>query len=350
MKALRWYGKQDLRYEDIPEPRATPGRVKVRVAWTGICGSDLHEYEAGPLFISMEPHPLTGRMAPLTIGHEFSGRVVEVGEGVTSLKPGDRVTGDCNWVCGKCYYCTRNMPNLCVMAASTGFHADGSMAEYIVVPEYTLYKLPDSISDEVGALTEPLAVGVHAVRRSKLQIGDTVAIVGGGTIGICTLMASRAAGASKIYVVEISRLRAERALALGATALINPEDGDAVEQLRDITDGMGADISFDCVGLPITGPLSVELARKAGTAVILGMSWKPSPEFSFIRIMLTEKVVLGSIGYQRDTPAVIDEIVNGNIEPSCLITGKVRLRDAVEKGFQELISNQEKHLKILIQS
>jgi (R,R)-butanediol dehydrogenase/meso-butanediol dehydrogenase/diacetyl reductase len=222
------------------------------------------------------------------------------------------------------------------------------MAEYLVAPDYSFYKLPDSVSDEIGALTEPLAVGVHAVRRSKLQLGDTVTIVGAGTIGLSTLLATRAAGASKIYTLEISKVRGERALAMGATAVINPEEGDPVEQVRDLTGGLGVDISFDCVGLPTSGPLAVELARKAGTVVIVGMSWQPSPDFSFINIMLTEKTVLGSIGYQRDTPTVIELLASGRIEPSGLITGKIALKDAVEKGFKELINNPEKHLKILL--
>jgi len=222
------------------------------------------------------------------------------------------------------------------------------LAEYLVAPDYSFYKLPDSVSDEIGALTEPLAVGVHAARRSKLQLGDTVAIVGAGTIGLSTLLATRAAGASKIYTLEISKVRGERALAMGATAIINPEEGDPVEQIRDLTGGLGVVVSFDCVGLPISGPLAVELARKAGTIVILGMSWQPSPDFSFINIMLTEKTVLGSIGYQRDTPTVIELLASGRIEPSGLITGKIALKDAVEKGFKELINNPEKHLKILL--
>lgn len=348
MKALRWYGKEDLRYEDVPEPFPGPGQVKVKIHWTGICGSDLHEYQAGPVFVCVEPNPLTGRMAPLTLGHEFSGEVVALGEGVSSFKPGDRVTGDCIWSCGKCYYCMRNMAHHCLKAAYLGFHADGSMAEYVVAPDYTFYKLPDSIPDEVGALTEPLAVGLHAVRRSGLQVGDVVAVLGAGTIGLSTLLAARAAGASKIFALEICKQRGEKALSMGATTVINPKQVDAVKQVCELTDGLGVDISFDCVGNPVSGPLAIELARKVGTVVIVGMSPGPSPDFNFIRIMLGEKSVLGSIAYQRDTATVIKLIADGRIEPSGLITGKVALKDAVEKGFKELINNPEKQLKILL--
>jgi (R,R)-butanediol dehydrogenase/meso-butanediol dehydrogenase/diacetyl reductase len=349
MKAVRWHAREDVRYEDIPEPSPGPGQVKAKIHLTGICGTDWHEYKFGPIFVPTKPHPVTGRMAPLTLGHEFSGEVVEVVEGITDFNPGDRVTGDCVWRCGRCYYCLRNMPNLCLNVAFTGHHCDGSMAEYLVAPAYTFYKLPDSISDELGALTEPLAVGIHAVRKSRLQVGDTVAILGAGTIGLATLLAAKASGASKIYVLEILKQRGEIALAMGATAIVNPKDGDPVGQIRDFTGGLGTDVSFDCVGLPASGPLAIELARKAGTVVIVGISPAPSPDFNFFRIFINEKVVIGATGYVRDSETAIELIASGRIDPSRLITGKVALKDAVEKGFKELINNSAKHLKILLQ-
>lgn len=349
MKALRWHGKEDMRYEDVPEPSPGPQQMKVKIHLTGICGSDLNEYRSGPCFVSVEPNPVTGRMAPLTLGHEFSGKVVEIGEGVSNFEPGERVTGEALWYCGKCFYCMRNMPNLCTKSATTGFQADGSMAEYLVAPDYTFYKLPDSISDEIGALMEPLAIGIHAVRRSKLQVGDTVAIIGAGTIGLSTLLAAKAAGASKIYALEISKPRGERALTKGASAVINPKEVDPVKQICELTGGLGVDISFDCVGLSTSGPLAVELARKAGTVVIVGESPGPSPDFSFYSIVATEKTVLGSRCYVGDTITAIELIADGRIDPSGLITGKVALKDAVEKGFKELVNSPDKHLKILLQ-
>lgn len=274
--------------------------------------------------------------------------MVELGEGVTSFKPGDRVTGDCMWYCGKCYYCMRNMSNLCEKVFFTGHHIDGSFAEYLVAPEYSYYKLPDSISYEIGVLTEPLAVAVHAVRQSNLKVGDTVAILGAGTIGLSTLLVARASGASKIYTVEISKWRGEKALSMGANEVINPNEVDPVKRLRELTDGIGPDIAFDCVGLPVSGPLTVELARKAGRVVIVGVTPKPSPDFNFFNIFSTEKTVVGSVGYVRDTARAINLIADGRVDPSGLITGKVTLKDAVEKGIKEIINNPEKNLKILV--
>ena len=349
MKALRWYGRLDLRYEDVPEPNPGPGQVKVRVHLTGICGSDLHEYQDGPLFISKKPHPLTGRMAPSIIGHEFCGRIVELSDEVTNFHLGDRVTGDCYWLCGKCAYCLKGMPNLCVQAASTGFHAYGSMAEYLVVPAYSLYKVPDLISDENAILTEPLAVGIHAVRKSRLQEGDTVAIIGAGTIGMSVLLAARAAGVSSVYVLEMSKSRRAKALAMGATEVFHPKESDAVDNVRKRTECLGVDVSFDCAGVPDSAPLAIAIARKGGTVVIVGMCWQPSPDFSFISIQLTEKTVVGSTGYVQDSNTAIKLMADDRINPDGLITGRVRLQDAVDKGFQELTKNPDKHLKILLE-
>jgi (R,R)-butanediol dehydrogenase/meso-butanediol dehydrogenase/diacetyl reductase len=344
MKALKWYGRGDLRYEDANEPTPGPKQVKVKINWVGICGSDLHEYLDGPIFISLEK-----KKPPIILGHEFAGTVAEVGKGVTDFRPRDRVTGDCNCSCGKCYYCLRDFPSHCLSYAAIGFHADGAMAEYLVAPETSLYKIPDSVSDESAALAEPLSVGLHAIRRSKLQVGDKVAIVGAGTIGLSTLMAAKAGGASQVFVLEISSYRTAKALDMGANAVINPKEVNPVEQIRDLTSGLGVDISFDCVGNEISGPLALELTRNVGTTVIVGLSPKPSPNFNFRSIMLSEKTVLGSIGYSGEPNIAIALISNDKVDPNGLITSKVLLKDAVEKGFNELIHNADKQLKILLQ-
>lgn len=341
MKALRWHARRDIQYEDIPEKAPGLGQVKAKINLTGICGTDLLEYMAGPFFIPADK-------VPLTLGHEFAGRVVAVGEGVTSLKIGDRVTGECNWFCGECYYCKRFMFNLCMKPAFTGLTVDGSMAEYLVAPDYTFYKLPDSVSDEIGAVVEPLAVAIHAVRKSNVRPGDTVAILGDGTIGICTMLAARAAGVSQVYIVGKHKGRRERALAMGATAAINPEDDDPVKQIWALTDGLGVDVSFECVGRPDTPQISVELARKGGTTVILGVFDKPS-SFHFNSLLFAERTVVGSAIYVSEASTAIDLIADGRIDPSGLITSKVPLKDAVAKGFEELVNRKEENIKVLLQ-
>jgi len=348
MKALRWHGRRDLRYEDVPEPSPGLGEVKLKVLWASICGSDVQEYESGPIFLSVEPNPLTGRQAPLTIGHEFSAQVVELGPGVDSLRVGDRVVGECIYSCGGCFFCNTGVPYMCQKVAHLGFHTDGAFAEYFTAPAKALYLVPDTISDEIAAVTEPLAVGVHSVLRSRLKIGDSAVVVGAGAIGISTILAARAAGASHVYALTRSQKRAEKALKFGASAVINPNKEDAVARIRELTGGRGADASFDCAGAKVTGPLAIELARNQGSVVIVGMSPEPSPDFNFISIATTEKVITGAIAYYGERATVLDLIADGRLNPAGFISKKIALKNAVRDGFEELLKNPADYLRIIV--
>ncbi|MBF0527698.1 MAG: 2,3-butanediol dehydrogenase [Deltaproteobacteria bacterium] len=349
MKAAVWYGRKDVRVEDWPEPSAPgPTEVKIKVHWCGICGSDLHEYDAGPIFIpASAPHPLTGIQAPLIMGHEFSGEIVEVGKDVQGWKIGDRVAPDACQYCQACFMCNQNRYSLCEKLAFTGLMANGAFAEYVNVPSYTLYKLPPEISFDVGAFVEPVAVGIHAIRRGQVLVGDTVAIVGAGTIGQVTLQAAKAAGASKIIVVEKAKARKEYAQKLGATAVIDPTETNAAAEVRRLTDGAGVDVAFECVGGHQTGALTVDLARTGGRAVLVGIFEKPS-EIHFNNLVFYEKEVLGSLAYYGDFKTAIALMADGRIVAEPMITGRIKLDDIVEKGFKELLANREQHIKILV--
>jgi (R,R)-butanediol dehydrogenase / meso-butanediol dehydrogenase / diacetyl reductase len=349
MKAIRWHARRDVRYEDVPEPVPGPGQVKARIHYSGICGTDLHEYAAGPILVQTKPHPVSGKMAPVILGHEFAGKVVELGEGVTKFKVGDRVTGDCFWTCGKCYYCVRNMPSLCLSLCATGYDVDGCFAECLVAPDYTFYKIPDGITDEIGALTEPLEVAFHAVRRGRFQVGETACVLGAGPIGCGIVLAARAAGASKIIVIEPSKLRREAALQMGATASIDPTKGDLRKNIREITGEPGPDFAFDCIGSRDSIDSAVSLVRKAGTAVIVGL-FNENSSISSSELVLQEKNVVGVSAYAHEAGFILDMIARGTFNPEKLITGKISLKDTVEKGFEELLNNKEGHLKILLES
>lgn len=341
MKALRWYGRKDLRYEDVPEPSPAPGQVKVKVNLAGICGTDLKEYTAGPCIIDINK-------APLTIGHEFAGRVVGLGEGVTDFKVGERVAGVGYRVCGECYFCKRHMYNICLNLSFTGLHADGCMAEYLVIPSYALYRLPDSVSDEGGALVEPLAVAIHAIRLGKVGPGDKVAIVGDGIIGLCALLIARAAGVSEVHVVAKHKGRGERARAMRATTVTYLSDGDPIQIIKNLTDGLGVDVSFECVGHPETPQLALDLARNGGTAVIVGVFDQPGP-VNFLSLMYNQKTMVGSPIYVDEGRTAVALLADKSIDPSRLITSKVPLKDAVKMGFEQLISNKEDNIKVLLQ-
>jgi len=306
----------------------------------GICGTDLKEYTAGPCILNAE-------LAPITVGHEFSGEVVEPGEGITDLATGDRVAGIGYWVCGECYFCKRGMYNVCQNLEFTGLHKQGCMAEYVVMPRYSLYKLPDSVSDDAGALVEPLAVAVHAVRLGKLGLGDRAAIVGEGIIGLCTLLMAKATGASEIYVIAKHRGRGERALAMGATKVVYLNEGNPVETVRSLTDGLGVDVAFECVGHPDTPQLAIDLVRNVGTVIIEGVFDKQAP-VDFLNVMYNQKTIIGSPIYTDEAKTAIALLADGTVDAGGLVTSRVPLQDAVEKGFEELLNNKEDNIKVLI--
>jgi (R,R)-butanediol dehydrogenase/meso-butanediol dehydrogenase/diacetyl reductase len=339
MKALRWYAKQDLRYEDMPEPVPGPGQVKVKVHLAGICGTDMKEYTSGPCMI--DPSKV-----PIVPGHEFSGKIAGVGEGVTSLKVGDRVTALGYWYCGDCYFCNRDMNNLCINAGFTGLTAEGSLAEYVVLPAYAVFKLPDSVSDEAGALVEPLAVAIHGVRQGNVRPGDRVAIVGDGTIGLCVLLAARAAGASEVYTISKTKNRGKIAQSLGATAVIDA-NADPLAQIMNRTAGLGVDVSFECVGVPETPQLALDLSRFAGTTVIMGVFNKPS-NFDFMKVMFGQKKITGSSIYVHEADTAIALLADKRIIADKLVTSIVPLKDAVKNAFEKLMVDMEHDIKILI--
>jgi (R,R)-butanediol dehydrogenase/meso-butanediol dehydrogenase/diacetyl reductase len=340
MKALRWYGRKDLRFEDVPEPSPGPGEVKVKVRLAGICGTDLKEYSSGPCIIN-------GDDAPVTIGHEYSGEVVEVGSGVDRFSKGDRVSAVGYWVCGKCYYCKRHMYNVCSNLKFTGLHKNGCMAEYLVSPDYALYKLPDTVSDEAGAIVEPIAVAVHAIRLGKVALGDKVAIVGDGIIGLCTLAAAKAAGVSEIHLVAKHKGRGERAKSLGVTTVTYLNEGDAVQTVRELSGGLGVDVAFECVGRPETPQLTLDLIRNGGTAIIEGVFDKPG-EVDFLSVMYNQKTIIGSPIYVDEASTAISLLADRTIDADKLITSVIPLSDAVENGFEKLLSNKEDNIKILL--
>src|SRR5436309_11108005 len=235
MQALRFHAARDLRIEDVQEPSAPgPGEVLVRTAACGICGTDLHEYVAGPIVTPVEPHPLTGAQNPQILGHEFAGDVVSSGPGVTSVAEGDRVAIMPLAYCGRCAYCKRGLQHLCTTMACVGLsHAWGGMGERATVAEYQVVRLPDGVTYRQGALIEPAAVAAYGVERAGVAPGDAVLVTGAGPIGALAALCARAAGASNVYVSEPNPARRARAETLGVATVLDPTEIDVPEFLRE---------------------------------------------------------------------------------------------------------------------
>ena len=349
MKAAVWHGKEDIRIEDVPEPNTGAGQVKVRIKVCGICGSDLHEYNSGPFIIPSRPHPLTGREGgPIILGHEFSGEVTEVGEGVTRVQPGDRVTVNPLIYCGECHYCRKGVHLMCVKLATVGFAWDGAFAEYGVFPEYSIFKLPDNMTYEMGACVEPLAVAVHAVNRSGLKIGDNVAVIGAGPIGLMVLQACKASGAGQVFVSEPMKNRIETAEKMRANAVLNPTEIDIGKEITGLTDGLRADIAFDCVGIRQTFESCIKVTGRRARICIVGLALKPI-EVAFMRLWGHEKELTFSQGYDdEDFPAAINYLADGRVRVDDYITKIISMDDLVEGGIKELINNPDENVKILV--
>jgi (R,R)-butanediol dehydrogenase/meso-butanediol dehydrogenase/diacetyl reductase len=224
---------------------------------------------------------------------------------------------------------------------------NGAFAELVNVPANLLYKLPANFPAEAGALIEPLAVGMHAVKKAGSLLGQNVVVVGAGTIGLCTIMCAKAAGAAQVIALEMSGARKAKAKEVGATHVLDPNQCDALAEVRRLTGGLGADVSFECIGNKHTAKLAIDLIRKAGKCVLVGIFEEPS-EFNFFELVATEKQVLGALAYNGEFADVIAFIADGRLDITPLVTGRIQLEQIVGAGFEELVKNKEHNVKIIV--
>lgn len=348
MKSARWHGVKDIRVEDVTEPTVGPGEVKVKVAWTGICGSDLHEYLAGPIFIPVgTDHPLSHDQAPITMGHEFSGTVTDLGEGVSGLTKGDRVAIEPIFACGTCPACLEGKYNLCDTLGFVGLSGGhGGFAAYSVVPARMVHKIPDGLSMEQAALVEPAAVALHAVRLSKIKAGDTAAVFGAGPIGLLVVEALRVAGAGQIHVVEPSEVRRQKALDLGATSALDPSACDVVATIRKATGGVN--VAFEVTGVPTVLPQCIDSTRHEGQTLIVSI-WEGDAAFQPNTVVLKERQLQGTIAYRNVYPAVMELMNQGYFSADKLVTNRIAIDDIVAQGFEALVADKSQ-VKILVEA
>ncbi len=347
MKAALWYGRGDVRIEDVPEPSPGPGQVKIKVKYAGLCGTDIHEYVEGPMFIPTEPHPITGAKPPIILGHEFAGEIVEVGEGVTDWKVGDRVSPEGYWICGTCHWCQRHQYNYCENLAFHGFSAPGGFAEYVVSPTYQLYRVDDRISWEEAALIEPTANAVRAVNLAKPLLGEKALIVGAGPIGLTVLQALWASGVLDVILVQRPGVRLETAKKLGAKWALDPTKDDVAAVVAEVTNGLGVDMAFECAGTESSFNLCLRSTRKGGRVALIGQT---TSKWSFYPndIGFYERTVFGEVAYCGEFATAIRLIAEGKVNVRDLITMKIKLEDLVSVGFRELMENRRNHIKIIV--
>jgi (R,R)-butanediol dehydrogenase/meso-butanediol dehydrogenase/diacetyl reductase len=344
MRAAVYYGNHQVKIEDVPEPSAGAGEVKVRVSRNGICGTDLHEYFDGPIFISADPHPLTGGSMPVILGHEFSGVVTEVGKDVTDVGEGDHVAIEPVYRCGECRPCKAGRYNVCNLVGFHGLMADGGMAEYTVVPRNQVHKLPDSVPVELGALVEPMSVAYHAAVHAQVDERSSALIYGAGPIGIGLWFALRGMGLTEIDVVEPSATRRESIEALGARTL-DPTTQDVPALIADRTDGDGVDAAFDAAGVAPAVESALACVGEHRPLVSVAIYDKPLPT-PLINLVLRERRIQGTLCYTgEDYRAVIDLMARGHYDMTGWVE-TVPLSGVVEQGFEELRAGHK--MKLLV--
>ena len=337
MKAAVFKGKESIVIEDgFEKPKIDPDEVLIKVKKVGICGSDVGSYEIGGPYIP-------GKI----IGHEFSGDIVEIGEKVKKIKVGMKVTVNPQIPCHECYYCLHNLENMCsIQNYLYGATEDGAMREYIGLKAERVHILPENVSYEEGAIVEPLSVAVYAIEQSGFKIGQNAAVIGAGPIGLLVIQVLKAAGASKIYVLEPVESKQAIALKFGAEKVFPPKNWNKIVRL---TDKLGADHVYDCVGLSQTFTTALQTVRKGGQITLIGMH-SSKFEINNILLMTTNNIsVRGVYGYNHDVfKTSINLLEQKKIQTESLITGRIKLNQ-VPDMFKVLGHPPHDHLKVIVE-
>lgn len=346
MKAARWYAAKDIRVEEAKIPTPNDNQVKIEVKFTGICGSDLHEYTHGPQLIPVDkPYPLNGHQGTTTLGHEFSGVVEAVGKNVTNVKKGDRVTVEPIFRNPESPFITTGEYNLSEPLGFVGLTSNGGFAKYTVVEDYMVHKMPDKMTFEQGAIVEPAAVAAYAIHQSGMKMGDTVLITGAGPIGLLTVQVAVATGASQIFVSDISENRLKKAKEVGATHTFDARDKDIPQRIKEKT-GYGVDVFIDAAGVQASFDTGINSLRNGGTAVIVALFAKEVTH-NALNHTLRELTIKGTAAYRNIFPQTIALINSGRLPVEKLITSVISLDEIVEKGFEALV-NDPSEVKVLV--
>jgi len=327
-------GQTDFFIRPVPPP--AQDQVVIQIKASALCGSDLHIFRAR--------HPSV--QLPATVGHEFSGDIVAMGGAVRGLSIGQRVTVEPCVACGACDACRRGQYGSCDGLTFIYRRGDGAMADYITVNASTVYPLPDALGYEAGALIEPLAVAVHAVRRTDVRMGESVLVLGAGAIGLLAAALCRRSGATEVIVSDFSAFRLDMARELGATRTVNPGTGESLEDaVRETTDGKGVDKVLECVGRQETFVQAMTLLRKQGLATVVGIFEQTEITIPVMKLVNNEIRVQGSQGYCWDFPVALK--MAGEIGLEKLITHRFPL-DELQQAFTTALDRTRNTIKVVL--
>lgn len=334
MKAIRLEAVHSLFARDVEKPRPGPGELLVRVEASGVCGTDRHLF-----------HGEFPCKPPVTLGHEFSGIIEAVGDGVSGFGIGQRITGDPNIACGRCVRCHEGRVNLCQNLQAIGIHRNGGMADYVIVPQKQAFILPNGLNPLHGAFCEPLACCIHGIDIAAIKTGASAIVLGGGVIGLLTVQLALMAGATNVVLVTRQKSKRDLALQLGATAALDPSVPDFEAAIIHETSG-GADVVMECAGVIETVEQAPRLARPGGKVVIVGVvSQGLKASYEPFDLLFREVSILTSFLNPFTHRRAADMIAAGKIAVDPLISRVVTIADA-----PEVIANppQPGEVKVLI--
>jgi L-iditol 2-dehydrogenase len=331
------FGFGHLVVQDKPEPSPGKDQIKIEVKYAGICGSDIHAYEG---------HYKVG--VPVTLGHEFSGVVVEVGDGVTDFKVGDRVTSETTfYICGECRYCKSEDYNLCSHRRGLGTHQDGAFAKYLIARKESVHHLPENVDFRSAAMTEPLACTHHAIAKTEINEGDIVVVIGPGPIGLLAAQVAKARG-GKVIITGLTndKVRLDKARELGIDYVMNTQEEDIKDLVNKLTDGYGADVVLECSGAVPAAKQGLDLLHKKGQYVQVGLFAQPDIQFDLEKIIQKEIRVVGSRSQKpADWEPSLALMKEGKVNAKALVTHEFNITQW-DEAYQAIKSGEA--IKVLL--
>ena len=336
MKAAVCTAPGKIVIRDVPKPVPGPGEVLVKVKSVGVCGSDVDGYRG--------QHPMIGY--PIILGHECSGTIAEVGRGVAASRVGEPVVVEPFFTCDACAFCLQGTYNFCAELKIIGHQVAGAYAEYVLIPAKFAHTKPDNVSFDAAAILEPCSGSLHAVRRCRIQAGDFVVIIGGGTMGSFSTQHCRNLSAETL-VIEPVAFKRQLALDLGASHVLDPAAQDAVGMVKELTHGRMADVVIEAVGKEATLAQTVSLVKNGGTIILIGWTGNERDPFDLTNTTFKELTVLGTLGFCRDFPISMKLVAQGKIDIERIISHRFRL-DQVTEAIELLESGRDNVLKAVV--